>query len=670
MSRQKISRAGLDLIERFEGMRRTAARLPDGRWTIGYGHTRSARAGAEVGQADAEALLYFDLLPVMEAVDGLVSTPLTQNQFDALIAFAFNVGIEAFRDSDVLKRINQGRMTEAAMALDVWRKADIDGDPRVLDALVRRRAAEKALFLTPAGGLTSLASPSALVRPSRDILVEASLPDIAPVEIEAPLEGPLAEVRLAATPAAEPEALTPTEAVPATVFSITPVAEREPPLPDASAVAPADTVTLASSEGETAALAPATAEPVASVVSDDVPVETSHELEVQAVEANEPGAEALTPEAEAGLAPDHGPEHGFVPSFDAVSYFAPHDPVEQAHTPAAAPEPQAGPETTVEAAPEPEAPEPAPEAAAEPTPGPTVMAQDAPVGVQAWAFAPIEPVLPTPLPPAFTRDPVVAPIDAPVAEAPAPETPAPEAPAPETPAPEAPPAPAIASPNAGQFVQSASPDRLQRSLAEANATSSVRLYGPMAAIGLMPGAPVRPTPEAPAPAPPVMPTEPATHFGPPAVPESEVFADIVAEPSVSSEMRPPVAELVLTPPPEDWDPDAWRRTEPPAPVSSEPEDQGTPLFDQAWAGGQTARIVRHEEPDEPAVTERSAGGLFILLGVVGVAAFAGSVAAFFRGRAGGADEMTIYAWVLGLIGIASTVTSVYFLLKRLGGSED
>ena len=51
--RQQASRAALDLIERFEGYRRSAARLEDGRWTIGYGHTKTARPGAEVSEADA-----------------------------------------------------------------------------------------------------------------------------------------------------------------------------------------------------------------------------------------------------------------------------------------------------------------------------------------------------------------------------------------------------------------------------------------------------------------------------------------------------------------------------------------------------------------------------------------------------------------------------------------
>ena len=57
--RHQISRAAIDLIKRFEGYRAKAARLPDGRWTIGYGHTLTAREGAEVSEKDAEALLLY-----------------------------------------------------------------------------------------------------------------------------------------------------------------------------------------------------------------------------------------------------------------------------------------------------------------------------------------------------------------------------------------------------------------------------------------------------------------------------------------------------------------------------------------------------------------------------------------------------------------------------------
>src|SRR3954471_18451535 len=100
--RHRVSRAAIDLLKRFEGYRRKAAQLPDGRWTIGYGHTLTARQGAEVSESDAEALLIYDLRNISQEVEKCVFAPLSENQFDALCAFAFNVGLDAFRASEVL----------------------------------------------------------------------------------------------------------------------------------------------------------------------------------------------------------------------------------------------------------------------------------------------------------------------------------------------------------------------------------------------------------------------------------------------------------------------------------------------------------------------------------------------------------------------------------------
>ncbi len=181
--RHQVSRAGLALIKAFEGYRRSAARLADGRWTIGYGHTLSAREGAEVSEADAEALLIYDLLAISAAIEDLTYTPLTPNQFDALASFAFSIGIETFRTSNVLLLVNEGALLQAAHALEAWRKASFDGEEIVVDALVRRRAAEKALFLTPQGGY--VAAPSAVVTPKLD--ADAVFAEV--VDIHAPLDG-------------------------------------------------------------------------------------------------------------------------------------------------------------------------------------------------------------------------------------------------------------------------------------------------------------------------------------------------------------------------------------------------------------------------------------------------------------------------------------------------
>ncbi|MGA9658006.1 MAG: lysozyme [Asticcacaulis sp.] len=165
-ARHKISRAGIELIKSFEGLRQQAMRLPDGRWTLGYGHTFSAREGAHVTPEDADALLRFDLLPIVDLVNNLVLVPLNQNQFDALVSFCFNIGTESFVESDVLTCLNAGRAGDAAMAMDGWRSAEFNGQTYVLAPLIRRRAAEKDMFLTPEGHVQE---PGLLARPLEEV---------------------------------------------------------------------------------------------------------------------------------------------------------------------------------------------------------------------------------------------------------------------------------------------------------------------------------------------------------------------------------------------------------------------------------------------------------------------------------------------------------------------
>lgn len=186
--RYQVSRAAVDLIKRFEGYRMKAAQLPDGRWTLGYGHTLTARAGASVSEQDAEALLLYDLITVAHAVNENTYTPLNQNQFDALVCFAFNIGTENFIRSAVLRRLNEGGLLQAASAMELWRKADFEGERIVIDALVRRRAAERALFLTPTDG-DWVAAPSSVLRPKIDHDAGNLIPAQTPAAITTSLQG-------------------------------------------------------------------------------------------------------------------------------------------------------------------------------------------------------------------------------------------------------------------------------------------------------------------------------------------------------------------------------------------------------------------------------------------------------------------------------------------------
>ena len=144
----RTSQAGLDVIKAFEGFRARSEALPNGRWIIGYGHMRRARQGIRVSEMEAEAILReYDLPPVERYVMRCVLAPMSQNEFDALVSLAFNIGPKAFASSDVVAGINGGNRLDAAQAFDHWRRAKIGGRVQIVDALVRRRAAEKALFL-------------------------------------------------------------------------------------------------------------------------------------------------------------------------------------------------------------------------------------------------------------------------------------------------------------------------------------------------------------------------------------------------------------------------------------------------------------------------------------------------------------------------------------------
>jgi lysozyme len=291
--RHKVSQAGLELIKSFEGFRSCAAQLADGRWTIGYGHTKTARRGAKVTEVEAGLLLHYDLIAVSALVNALTFTPLTQNQFDALVSFAFNVGPDAFRRSTVLRRINEGAMLQAASAMDLWRKADFEGHRIVVDALVRRRTAEKVLFLTPPEGW--VAAPSAVLPPRLDNQTYTDAPIETPVDLKASLVGETATVirEDAASPAkANEDAGSPpasqmmeaSEALSARLAAIFPslVADAPPLEPQATALGPHKPILPDPETPETpeAALAepdpiPAPIPPVEAAAPEAAPVEVA-----------------------------------------------------------------------------------------------------------------------------------------------------------------------------------------------------------------------------------------------------------------------------------------------------------------------------------------------------------------------------------------------------------
>jgi lysozyme len=201
----RTSRLGLELVKSFEGFRSRAVELPNGIWIIGYGHTETARKGLTVDKADAELILrHHDLLPVEQAIADRVLAPLSQNEFDGLVSFVFNIGIDAFAGSDVLSRLNTGDRLQAADAMGFWRKGRIEGEVRVIDALVRRRAAEKALFLEHPSGRASI--PSALVRPELDTGSSLMMPHERAIVVETRVVGERATAAKASATGTSPQA--------------------------------------------------------------------------------------------------------------------------------------------------------------------------------------------------------------------------------------------------------------------------------------------------------------------------------------------------------------------------------------------------------------------------------------------------------------------------------
>ncbi len=147
MANKKISQNGLNLIMKFEGCRLQAYKCAAGVWTIGYGHTAGVSSGMKITQAQAEEYLKQDCQKFENYVNDKTYVPvaeqLNQNQFDALVSFAFNCG------QGNLKKLCAGRnLIQIGEALLKYNKAA----GKVLTGLVRRRAAEQALFNTEAVG--------------------------------------------------------------------------------------------------------------------------------------------------------------------------------------------------------------------------------------------------------------------------------------------------------------------------------------------------------------------------------------------------------------------------------------------------------------------------------------------------------------------------------------
>lgn len=293
----KVSRRGLELIKSFEGFRPRAERLADGRWVVGHGHTLSAREGATITATEAELLLHYDLLPVLNAIAERVDLPLNPHQVDALASFGQAVGLERFLASDVLVWVNAGEPEDAARALIACDAPPLTPAP---DPASRRRAAESALFRHDPGQEADLAmllnspaqTPAPVQETSEDSPTEPE--DTPEPEVEPNGARALAVAALLGeTPADVPDE-SPEQAT-------APEAEGEPEIEaDASAdEAPVVTPTFAAPEAPAEVAAP---EPVVAANENGADeVEADHEPEFAAEPGPEPAPVAPAPQPPAAV---------------------------------------------------------------------------------------------------------------------------------------------------------------------------------------------------------------------------------------------------------------------------------------------------------------------------------------------------------------------------------
>lgn len=142
----QLNQAGINLIKEFEGCRLKAYKDPVGIPTIGYGRIKGVKMGDVITQEQADNYLVEEIAAeYAPGVERLVKVAINDNQFAALVSFAYNVGVGALGKSTLLRKLNTGDYAGAANQFLVWNKAG----GKALAGLTRRRGAERDLFLKP-----------------------------------------------------------------------------------------------------------------------------------------------------------------------------------------------------------------------------------------------------------------------------------------------------------------------------------------------------------------------------------------------------------------------------------------------------------------------------------------------------------------------------------------
>lgn len=138
----------IDLIKQFEGFRPEAYQDSVGVWTIGYGTTRidgqPVKQGMTITQDQALQLAQQEVNKLWSQIESILKVKINDNQMNALVDFAYNLGFDSLRNSTLMRLVNESKFDEAANQFPRW----VYASGKVLPGLVKRREAEKQLFLS------------------------------------------------------------------------------------------------------------------------------------------------------------------------------------------------------------------------------------------------------------------------------------------------------------------------------------------------------------------------------------------------------------------------------------------------------------------------------------------------------------------------------------------
>ncbi len=139
----KLNNGGITFIKNFESCRLSSYKDSKGVWTVGWGHTgKDVDSSTTFTQMQADIAFVNDASKAVNAVNNLVKQIISQNEFNALVSFVYNVGEGNFKSSTLLKELNNGNYVAAANEFPKWNHSG----GIVVNGLTKRRLAEKSLF--------------------------------------------------------------------------------------------------------------------------------------------------------------------------------------------------------------------------------------------------------------------------------------------------------------------------------------------------------------------------------------------------------------------------------------------------------------------------------------------------------------------------------------------